>query len=118
MTGAIDATYIRLAKNPQEEGTSYINRKGFPGVSLQVVCDANRRIMDASTDSRILRKSSIGQHIDMLLHNTDYFLLADGGYTLLPRLMIPYRLKLKPNFDALQDCFYFIQMKTPSGVVK
>ena len=99
MTGAIDATYIRLANNPQEEGTSYINRKGFPGVSLQVVCDSNRRIMDASTgwpssmqDSRIFRKSFIGQHIDMLHDNTDYFLLADGGYTLLSRLMIPYRL--------------------------
>ena len=95
MTGAIDATYIRLANNPKEEGTSYINRKGFPGVSLQVVCDSNRRIMDASTgwpssmqDSRIFRKSFIGQ----LLDNTDYFLLADGGYTLLPRLMIPFRL--------------------------
>jgi hypothetical protein len=96
MIGALDATYIRLANNPQKEGTSYINRKGFPGVSLQVVCDSNRRIMDASTgwpssmqDSRIFRKSFIGQHIDMLLDNTDYFLLADGGYTLLP---CPYRL--------------------------
>ncbi|EFX61836.1 hypothetical protein DAPPUDRAFT_120883, partial [Daphnia pulex] len=85
---AIDATYIRLANHPQEEGTSYINRKGFPGVSLQVVCDANRRILDASTgwpssmqDSRIFRKSFIGRHVDMLLADTDYILLADGGYT-------------------------------------
>jgi len=45
--GAIDATNIRLANNPQEEGTSYINPNGIPGVSLQVVCDANRRILDA-----------------------------------------------------------------------
>lgn len=64
-----------------------------------MVCDANRRILDASTgwpssmqDSRIFRKSFIGRHVDMLLADTDYILLADGGYTLLPRVMIPYRL--------------------------
>ena len=97
-TGALDATYIRLTTNPKKDETSYMNRKNFPAVSLQVVCDANMRILDASTgwpssmhDSRIFRKSFIGLNIDKLLVDTDYFLLADGGYTLHPRVMIPYR---------------------------
>lgn len=37
--GAIDGTYIKI-RAPPTDSVSYINRKGFPFINLQVVCDS------------------------------------------------------------------------------
>ncbi|CAG5034366.1 unnamed protein product [Parnassius apollo] len=64
--GAIDCTHIRIKKVNANGGQLYINRKGFSSINVQVVCDANLKIMDIVTrwrgsvhDSRIFREWEI-----------------------------------------------------------
>ena len=54
-------------------------------------------------DSRIFRNSYIGKHLDALLYGADYHLIADGGYMLQPRVMIPFRMdhELEPVMPRL-----------------
>ncbi|KAJ8950076.1 hypothetical protein NQ314_008082 [Rhamnusium bicolor] len=67
--GMIDRTYIPI-KAPPVEPQVYVNRKCFHGITLQVVCDHDRRIIDAFTgylnsvsDVRIFRNSDLYRHI-------------------------------------------------------
>ncbi|CAK1597806.1 unnamed protein product [Parnassius mnemosyne] len=47
--GAIDCTHIRVKKVNADGGQLYINRKGFSSINVQVVCDADLKIMDIVT---------------------------------------------------------------------
>ncbi|CAK1597830.1 unnamed protein product [Parnassius mnemosyne] len=66
--GAIDCTHIRVKKVNADGGQLYINRKGFSSINVQVVCDADLKIMDIVTrwrgsvhDSRIFRECRLKQ---------------------------------------------------------
>lgn len=43
--GAIDGCHIKIDK-PDNDPDSYINRKGYYSIQMQVVCDHNRKIID------------------------------------------------------------------------
>lgn len=75
--GAIDGTYVPI-KAPTENPESYINRKCFHAVTLQIICDHERRIIDAFTgfpssvsDARVFRNSDIYNNV---VHNPQFFL--------------------------------------------
>lgn len=46
--GAIDGTHIPIP-GPSDHRDAYINRKGFPSIQLQAVCDSNLRFLDICT---------------------------------------------------------------------
>ncbi|XP_068686411.1 putative nuclease HARBI1 [Montipora foliosa] len=96
IVGAIDGTLIQI-RAPLHDSESYVCRKKFYALQLQVVCDDNLMFLDAMTgwpgsvhDSRVLRNSNLfataGQKFD-----SDKHLLGDGGYPLLPWLIVPFR---------------------------
>lgn len=46
VVGCIDGTHVPIKCPNKEQATLYINRKGFYSLNIQVVCDAERRILD------------------------------------------------------------------------
>lgn len=96
--GAIDCTHIPILK-PREEEHSFVNRKGYHSLNVQIICDANLKILGINSnfpgsnhDSFIWRQSQIR---DFLLHNFHIgmrrsWLIGDSGYPLEPILLTPF----------------------------
>ncbi|XP_060588032.1 putative nuclease HARBI1 [Ruditapes philippinarum] len=64
VVGAIDGTHIPVPAPTSEHRASFINRKGFSSIQLQVVCDSNLKLLDTYTgwpgsvhDARVYRNS-------------------------------------------------------------
>ncbi|XP_037303455.1 putative nuclease HARBI1 [Manduca sexta] len=102
--GAVDCTNIRIKKIRTDEGQSYINRKGYPSINVQVVCDADLKIMDIVArwrgsvhDSRIFRESRLKQRFEAGAFSG--LLLGDSGYPCTPYLFTPL---LNPQTEAEQ----------------
>nr|CAI5827634.1 unnamed protein product [Callosobruchus analis] len=64
--GVIDGSHVRIDK-PSEDPESYINRKGYYSIHLQVVCDHKRKIRNVVTGFR------------------------DSGYPCLRHLLTPFK---------------------------
>nr|XP_023021011.1 protein ANTAGONIST OF LIKE HETEROCHROMATIN PROTEIN 1-like isoform X2 [Leptinotarsa decemlineata] len=63
--GAIDGTHIKIPK-PKNHGNSYVNRKSYPSIILQAVCDNTLKLthcyageVGAHHDASVLRRSEI-----------------------------------------------------------
>ncbi|XP_063952168.1 putative nuclease HARBI1 [Lytechinus pictus] len=93
--GAIDGTHIYLHGAPLgQDEYLYTNRKGRYSINVQLICDADFRIINvvarwpgSTHDSRILQNSVVGQnYANGRLHG---ILLGDSGYALHPWLMTP-----------------------------
>lgn len=97
--GCIDGTHIAISGVNKEEMYKYMNRKQFASINVQVICDANYRLLNvnpkfcgANHDSYIWSASKIKAR---LMENYDtpinqkYWLLGDSGYPLEPWLMTP-----------------------------
>lgn len=107
--GAIDGKHCRI-RCPPNSGSLYFNYKKFFSIVLLAVVDADCKFLCVDIgsygregDSGIFSKSAIGRQIengnfpfppDTQLPGTDIFLpqflVGDGGFKLLPRLMKPY----------------------------
>ncbi|KAJ8705242.1 hypothetical protein PYW07_011069 [Mythimna separata] len=92
--GAIDCTHIRVKKINADGGQLYINRKGYSSINVQVVCDADLKIMDIVTrwrgsvhDSRIFRECRLKQRFEAGAFSG--ILLGDSGYPCTPYLFTP-----------------------------
>jgi hypothetical protein len=46
VVGCVDCTHVPIKCPSGEQALLYINRKGFYSMNIQVVCDAQRRILD------------------------------------------------------------------------
>uniref|UniRef100_A0A8C1UT45 DDE Tnp4 domain-containing protein n=1 Tax=Cyprinus carpio TaxID=7962 RepID=A0A8C1UT45_CYPCA len=86
--GAVDGCHIRIKCPGGPDGHDYKNRKLFPSVVLQAVCDHQGRFIDIFVgypgsvhDARILKNSPI--YTRGTYPPPGYFLLADGGYPCL-----------------------------------
>lgn len=100
--GAIDCTHVEILK-PHSEAypDHYINRKGWPSINVQAICDSKTRFLSVSAewpgsvhDSRIFSNSSVyHKFITRVLSGV---LLADSGYPQLPFLATPFT---KPTTD-------------------
>ncbi|XP_061194770.1 putative nuclease HARBI1 [Saccostrea echinata] len=98
--GAIDGSHIPI-KTPNHCPENYINRKSFPSVILQAVCDSKMHLLDVNCgwpgsvhDSRVFKNSELYQRIQkdpegMFPNNTH--LLGDSAYGLEMWMMTPYR---------------------------
>lgn len=95
--GAIDGTHIPIP-GPSHDRHAYINRKGFPSIQLQAVCDAKLRFTDIQTgwpgsvhDARVFRNSPLYTLLENGNLPEEYHLLGDSAYTLQPYMLVPYR---------------------------
>ena len=100
--GAIDGCHIPI-KPPSDDRDSYINRKKFPSLLLQAVCDHQMCFVDCYCgwpgsvhDARVLRNSDLFNRA--LSHPAEVFpeeshILGDAAYPLKLWLLTPYRDK-------------------------
>ncbi|XP_065358367.1 putative nuclease HARBI1 [Calliphora vicina] len=98
--GAIDCTHVRIkcpAKNVgQEMAGHFLNRKGFYSLNIQIVCDADCKIIDivarsrgSKHDARIWGECQLKNKLELSKRQHNGVLLGDGGYPLSPILLTP-----------------------------
>lgn len=104
--GATDCTHVEIQKPPATEfPESYMNRKSYYSVNVQIICDSNSKIISlipnwpgSVHDSRIFKSSpSYEQHLTGELSG---MLLGDAGYALTPFMMTPYLNPVIPQQRA------------------
>ncbi|XP_033730083.1 putative nuclease HARBI1 [Pecten maximus] len=117
--GAIDCSQIQI-KTPKYCPENYINRKSFPSVNLQAVCDSNMNILDVHSgwpgsvhDSRVFKNSNLYHRIQndpdqVFPHNTH--LIGDAAFGLETWMMTPF--KDYGNLQARQRCYNYLQSST------
>nr|XP_043882012.1 putative nuclease HARBI1 [Solea senegalensis] len=106
--GAIDGCHIRVLPPKDPQKRCYMNRKLFPSVILQGVCDAGGKFRDVYIgnpgsvhDSMVLRRSPMFRQA--LYPPAGYFLLGDGGYPCLQHpvaIMTPYRQPVATRVES------------------
>ncbi|XP_058468810.1 uncharacterized protein LOC131443306 [Solea solea] len=106
--GAIDGCHIRVLPPKDPQKRCYMNRKLFPSVILQGVCDAGVKFLDVYIgnpglvhDSMVLRRSPMFRQA--LYPPAGYFLLGDGGYPCLQHpvaIMTPYRQPVATRVES------------------
>lgn len=97
--GAIDGCYIRIEK-PQDNPNSYINRKGFPSVVLQGICDHQKLFTDvyagqpgSLNDVAVFKKSSVYTRINnqSIQFPNNSHLIGDLIYPLSTSLLVGFK---------------------------
>ncbi|XP_064464165.1 putative nuclease HARBI1 [Ornithodoros turicata] len=94
VVGAVDGTHVRIQAPSEHEG-SYVNRKNYHSINVQLIVATDCRILDvvanwpgSTHDSRILRDSNIGREFERGVHTG--LLLGDSGYPCKRWLMTPF----------------------------
>ncbi|XP_068160205.1 putative nuclease HARBI1 [Antennarius striatus] len=92
--GCMDGTHIPI-KAPSQDDGAYVNRKSVHSINVQIICDAEYRIINVVAkwpgsvhDSRIYRESDLSGR--MQRGEFDGVLLGDRAYPCQPRLLTPY----------------------------
>lgn len=97
--GAIDGTHIKI-RAPVKDPNSYINRKGFHSINVQVVCDSRGLFTHCYAgqpgsvhDARVFRNSPVAPFLELA---EEYFpnnshLIGDAAYGIHPHMMVPFR---------------------------
>ncbi|XP_062393448.1 putative nuclease HARBI1 [Sardina pilchardus] len=97
--GAIDGCHVRIKTPPGPEGQDYLNRKLFPSMQMQAVCDGRGKFLNIFVgypgsvhDTRVLRNSRI--YREALYPPPGYYIVGDGGYPCISHpiaIITPYR---------------------------
>lgn len=97
VVGCIDGSHIPIL-GPSDHRAAYINRKGFPSIQLQAVCDDNLRFLDVFAgwpgsvhDARVFRNSPLCQILQNGNVHEENHILGDSAYALAPFMMVPFR---------------------------
>ncbi|XP_076284711.1 uncharacterized protein LOC143211135 [Lasioglossum baleicum] len=97
--GAIDGTHIKI-RAPSEDANSYINRKGFHSINVQVICNSLGQFthvyagqVGSVHDSRVFRNSPVARFLEL---PAEYFpnnshIIGDAAYSIHPHVMVPFR---------------------------
>lgn len=109
VVGAIDGSLIDIKRITNYQG--FYSRKMTVAVNVQGVVDHKKRFIDihvgpgSYSDKKLFKHSTFGQTIHSHIPQGTYF-LADGGYTLLPHVMTPYRYKDNMPHDQAHYNFH------------
>lgn len=97
VVGCIDGTHIKIDKPNVTQFESYVNRKGFYSVQLQIVCDNKKKIRDiflgypgSVHDARVFMESDTLNKCYELVENGKY-IIGDSAYPLVDFLLVPYK---------------------------
>ncbi|XP_018363689.1 PREDICTED: putative nuclease HARBI1, partial [Trachymyrmex cornetzi] len=95
--GAIDGTHIRITK-PKEHDESYINRKGYYSIQLQIICDSTLKFIHCYAgqpgsvhDMRVFRLSGFQEMCTENYFPEDSYILGDAAYAIQKHVMVPYK---------------------------
>ncbi|XP_057658182.1 putative nuclease HARBI1 [Diorhabda carinulata] len=90
-----DGSHIKIDK-PCVDPESYINRKGFYSIHMQVVCGHKMEIRDIFVgfpgsvhDSRVFKRSSLSRTLQQKCR--DMYIIGDSGYPLQRHLLTPFK---------------------------
>ncbi|XP_050038849.1 uncharacterized protein [Dermacentor andersoni] len=93
--GCIDGSHIQIL-TPSESTQSYFNRKKWPSIILQGICDDRNRFLNVFIgfpgsvhDARVLKESPFFARAP--LECGENYILGDSAYPLMPWLMTPFR---------------------------
>ncbi|KAJ6668314.1 hypothetical protein lerEdw1_015691, partial [Lerista edwardsae] len=127
--GAIDCTHVRIQKPFREDPRSFMNRKQYYSVNMQVVCDAKLRILDVVAefpgsvhDSHIWRMSGLRGFLQTCSLPQPSYLIGDSGYPLEPWLLTPvsepqnlaeenYNFHFKEARKCIERCFGILKCR-------
>ncbi|XP_066599956.1 putative nuclease HARBI1 [Prorops nasuta] len=95
--GAIDGTHIKIAA-PKTNPESYINRKGYTSIQLQVICNHELKFIHCYSgqvgsvhDMRVFRLSQIPNMCCPDKFPGDTHLIGDAAYAIQKYLMVPFK---------------------------
>lgn len=97
MIGCLDGSYISVVTPANKIRSTYTNRHDQTSITLQAICDAEKRFLDVVAgapskmhDSRIFKKSPISRTLPTICEGR-FHILADGAYEIREHLLTPYR---------------------------
>lgn len=97
--GAIDGTHIKI-RAPPNDAASYINRKSFPSLNVQLVCDSHGLFthcyageVGSIHDARVFTNSPVANFLQMpdIYFPNDSHIIGDAAYAIHPQLLVPFR---------------------------
>ena len=95
--GIVDGTFVNLCQKPSVDPETYWSRKQKYSMNVQIVCNHRREIIyyqvgypGSCNDTYCFRNSDLNKHPERYFNIGEY-LLADGGYILNSRTLIPYK---------------------------
>ncbi|KAM7299270.1 putative nuclease HARBI1 isoform X2 [Ixodes scapularis] len=96
--GCIDGSYIAIECPANKIRSTYVNRHHYPSLTLQAICDRNKRFLDVTAghpskvhDARVFRTSSIADKLSQICRRGQYHILGDAAYPLREYLITPFR---------------------------
>ncbi|XP_071999325.1 transcription termination factor 4, mitochondrial isoform X1 [Engystomops pustulosus] len=94
--GAVGCTHIAISP-PSEMEQMYRNKKHYHSINVQIICDADMRILDvvsqcpgSTHDSSVLKESGIYDRFEK--GEFDGWLLGDAGHGVKPWLLTPFEM--------------------------
>ncbi|XP_025159376.1 putative nuclease HARBI1 isoform X1 [Harpegnathos saltator] len=95
--GAVDGTHVKITA-PQEHSESYINRKGFHSIQLQVICNPQLQFIHCYAgqvgsvhDMRVFKLSKFENMCTDANFPHDCHILGDAAYRLTKYVMVPFK---------------------------
>ncbi|XP_026474640.1 putative nuclease HARBI1 [Ctenocephalides felis] len=112
--GCLDCTHINITvpqkDHPENPAVLFLNKKGSYSLNVEVICDADERVIFASTtyggsasDAAIWQKSPIRA----LLHKNaedETYIIGDSSYPSEKYLLTPYRTPKNPTEENYNKC--------------
>ncbi|XP_071569939.1 putative nuclease HARBI1 [Temnothorax nylanderi] len=123
--GCIDGTYIPIRTPAKKIRHTYVNRHDETALTLQGICDAKGRFIDAFTgvsskihDARVYDMSFIKDKICTM--GDEYHIIGDAAYPISVNLLTPYNGHLTPvqaNFNH-NFCRARVRIENTFGLLK